>query len=151
MKQINGLRFIVGNGCNYNCFYCHHEGYFNKNKININIENLKKLKKFTLKNNISNISITGGEPFLYWENTKKILSVSEEANIWINEIIKDVSIIDIIRRIEFEIECKPLFRKLIDPIDKDTIEYKSPCITACYKALTNRPLEIEFSDVKKKE
>ena len=52
------------------------------------------------------------------ENTKKILSVSEEANIWINEIIKDVSIIDIIRRIEFEIECKPLFDKLIDPIDK---------------------------------
>ena len=52
------------------------------------------------------------------ENTKKILSVSEEANIWINEIIKDVSIIDIIRRIEFEIECKPLFGKLIDPIDK---------------------------------
>lgn len=74
MKQINGLRFIVGNGCNYNCFYCHHEGYFNNNKININIENLKKLKKFTLKNNISNISITGGEPFLYWENTKKILT-----------------------------------------------------------------------------
>ena len=52
------------------------------------------------------------------ENTKKILSVSEEANIWINEIIKDVSIIDIIRRIEFEIECKPLFGKLNDPIDK---------------------------------
>ena len=52
------------------------------------------------------------------ENTKKILSVSEEANIWINEIIKNVSIIDIIRRIEFEIECKPLFDKLIDPIDK---------------------------------
>ena len=52
------------------------------------------------------------------ENTKKILSVSEEANIWINEIIKDVSIIDIIRRIEFEIECKTLFDKLIDPIDK---------------------------------
>ena len=52
------------------------------------------------------------------ENTKKILSVSEEANIWINEIIKNVSIIDIIRRIEFEIECKPLFGKLIDPIDK---------------------------------
>ena len=52
------------------------------------------------------------------ENTKKILSVSEEANIWINEIIKDVSIIDIIRRIEFEIECKPLFDKLKDPIDK---------------------------------
>ena len=43
------------------------------------------------------------------------------------------------------------FKVLVDPIDKDAIEYKIPCITACYKALTNRPLEIEFSDVKKKE
>ena len=43
------------------------------------------------------------------------------------------------------------FKVLIDPIDKDTIEYKIPCITACYKALTNRPLEVEFPENKKKE
>ncbi len=43
------------------------------------------------------------------------------------------------------------FKVLVDPIDKDIIEYKIPCITACYKALTNRPLEIEFLDFKKKE
>ena len=43
------------------------------------------------------------------------------------------------------------FKVLVDPIDKDAIEYKIPCITACYKALTNRPLEVEFPENKKKE
>ena len=36
------------------------------------------------------------------------------------------------------------FKVLVDPLDKDTIEYKIPAMTACYTALTNRKLEIEF-------
>ena len=43
------------------------------------------------------------------------------------------------------------FKVLVDPIDKDVIEYKIPSITACYKALTNRPLEVEFPENKKKD
>ena len=72
--KINGLRFIVGNGCNYKCFYCHHEGYFDNENQKIVEEKLKKIYSFTEKYNIRNISITGGEPFLYWDNTKQILS-----------------------------------------------------------------------------
>ena len=52
------------------------------------------------------------------ENTKKLLSISEEANIQINEIIKNFDIIQKIRRKEFEIECQPLFEKLNEPIEK---------------------------------
>lgn len=74
MKEINGLRFIVGNGCNYNCFYCHHEGFFNEQNIKIDEKKLEKIYKFTQKNNIRNISITGGEPFMYWDNTFKIIN-----------------------------------------------------------------------------
>jgi small subunit ribosomal protein S7e len=36
------------------------------------------------------------------------------------------------------------FKVIVDPLDKDTIEYKIPAMTACYCALTNRKLEIEF-------
>ena len=43
------------------------------------------------------------------------------------------------------------FKVLVDPTDKDSIEYKIPSITACYKALTNRPLVVEFPELKKKE
>ena len=52
------------------------------------------------------------------ENAKKILSISDQANIHINEIIKGVDIIEIIKRKEFEEKCQPLFDKLIEPITR---------------------------------
>lgn len=70
MKKINGLRFIIGSACNYNCFYCHHEGYRKKDgnfDLNDYIKKINSLKEFCIKNNILDIAITGGEPFLYKE------------------------------------------------------------------------------------
>ena len=52
------------------------------------------------------------------ENTKKLLSISEEANICVNGIIENVDIIQIIKRNEFETKCQPLFDKLFSPIEK---------------------------------
>ena len=52
------------------------------------------------------------------ENTKKLLSISEEANIKINDIIENFDLIQIITRKEFEIECQPLFDKLYETIEK---------------------------------
>ena len=52
------------------------------------------------------------------ENAKKLLSISEEANILINEIIRNVDLIEIIRRKEFEMACQPIFNKLYEPINK---------------------------------
>lgn len=72
-NSINGLRFIVGSGCNYKCFYCHHEGYTNKDAVIFDEDKLDMLYKYAIKNNITNISITGGEPFLYWPRLKNIL------------------------------------------------------------------------------
>jgi small subunit ribosomal protein S7e len=37
-----------------------------------------------------------------------------------------------------------LFKVLVDPLDKDSIEYKLNAIVSTYKALTNRDLTIEF-------
>ena len=55
---------------------------------------------------------------VFCENTKKLLSVSEKADIRINEIIKKCDIIQTIHRKDFEIECQPLFDKLYEPIEK---------------------------------
>ena len=52
------------------------------------------------------------------ENYKKILSVSESVNIFINNIIENVDIIDIINREDFLNACQPLFDRLIEPISK---------------------------------
>lgn len=72
-NKINGLRFIVGSGCNYDCFYCHHEGYNENLYTIIDDKKLDILYKFAEENNITSLSITGGEPFMYWDNVKKIL------------------------------------------------------------------------------
>jgi small subunit ribosomal protein S7e len=37
-----------------------------------------------------------------------------------------------------------LFKVLVDPLDKDTVEYKVNAIASTYKALTNRDLSVEF-------
>ena len=73
-NKINGLRFIVGSECNYNCFYCHKEGFCESKYIEIDDDKLEKLYQYAIREGINSIAITGGEPFLYWENTKKILS-----------------------------------------------------------------------------
>lgn len=93
IKMINGLRFIVGNGCNYNCFFCHHEGYFNKEYLKIDSEKLKKIYDFTQKNGINNISITGGEPFMYWDNTSKILN-QFNSKYYIKTLNSNISLVD---------------------------------------------------------
>ena len=70
MKKINGLRFIIGTACNYDCFYCHHEGCYSEscNSDLIDYENkIKLLYEFCIKNEIYEIAITGGEPFLYFD------------------------------------------------------------------------------------
>lgn len=73
--MINGLRFIIGSGCNYNCFFCHHEGYEKQDDLLLEKEKLDKIYNFAINNNIKDISITGGEPFLYWEKLIYILNL----------------------------------------------------------------------------
>jgi small subunit ribosomal protein S7e len=36
------------------------------------------------------------------------------------------------------------FKVILDKLDEETVSYKIPSITACYKALTNRELEVAF-------
>ncbi|MBS7020477.1 MAG: radical SAM protein [Firmicutes bacterium] len=73
MNNIKGIRFILGNRCNYQCFYCHHEGYFQKKDVAFDTEKLEAIATYMEKNEIYEISITGGEPFLYWEKLSQIL------------------------------------------------------------------------------
>jgi len=73
--MINGLRFIVGSGCNYNCIFCHHEGYQNTSYDSKEEEKLKQIYDFAKANKIKDISITGGEPFLYWNRLNSLLKL----------------------------------------------------------------------------
>ena len=77
-----------------------------KNENSINVEKIRNDKKA-----MKTLKVT-------CENAKKILSISDQANIRINEIIKGVDIFEIIKRSEFEQKCQPLFNRLIEPISK---------------------------------
>ncbi len=76
MNKINGLRFIIGTKCNFNCFYCHHEGCVKSDNTfdpcNYEIK-IKLLQELCVKQNIHEIAITGGEPFLYIDKLRIIL------------------------------------------------------------------------------
>ncbi len=48
------------------------------------------------------------------------------------------------KRIRYQVGKPRTYKVLVDPLDKEAVEYKLPAMTACYLALTNRKLEIEF-------
>jgi small subunit ribosomal protein S7e len=48
------------------------------------------------------------------------------------------------KRVRYPKGGNRLFKVLVDPLDKDSIEYKLNAIVSTYKALTNRDLAIEF-------
>jgi len=48
------------------------------------------------------------------------------------------------KRVRYPTGKSRVYKVFVDPIDKETIEYKVNAIVACYKGLTNRDLVIEF-------
>lgn len=63
MKQ--ELRLIVTQSCNYNCYFCHHEGINELKKNLMSCDDIKYLYKVANKYlGIETVTITGGEPLL---------------------------------------------------------------------------------------
>ena len=144
--KLNGLRFIIGSGCNYNCFFCHHEGYVKESYDNVEKEKLDKLYEFAKVNDIKDISITGGEPFLYWNKLKYLLTIFGEDRFRItlnsNFTLADKYLEEMkeFKNIEFHINFSSLNnktheriinRKLLDKL-KDNLElYKENGFNIC--------------------
>ena len=68
------IRFLVTQSCNFDCFFCHHEGYEKRSSSKYNLDSLEKIYHYAKRNNIKDISITGGEPFMYWDKLKYLLN-----------------------------------------------------------------------------
>lgn len=65
LESIKKIRFIVTDFCNYQCKFCHNEGYQTKNSIYLGLENILTLSKVAKKMCIKKITLTGGEPLLH--------------------------------------------------------------------------------------
>ena len=61
---------------------------------------------------------------------------------YLDDILYPATIIG--KRIRYPNGKTRTYKVQVDPLDKDIIEYKLPSMVACYRALTNRKLEIEF-------
>ena len=61
---------------------------------------------------------------------------------YLDDILYPATIVG--KRIRYPVGKTRTYKVLVDPLDKETVEDKIPAMTACYRALTNRKLEIEF-------
>ena len=61
---------------------------------------------------------------------------------YLDDILYPASIVG--KRIRYSVGKTRTYKVLVDPLDKENVEYKLPAMTACYRALTNGKLEIEF-------
>lgn len=61
------VRFLVTNNCNYNCYFCHHEGVEAERKRNeLSVENYVTLfKAYSEIEEWNSVTLSGGEPLLY--------------------------------------------------------------------------------------
>jgi len=61
---------------------------------------------------------------------------------YLDDIIFPATIVG--KRIRYPTGKIRSYKVFVDPLDKEVVEDKLPAIIACYKALTNRKLEVEF-------
>ena len=61
---------------------------------------------------------------------------------YLDDILYPATIVG--KRIRYPSSKTRIYKVLVDPLDKEVIEYKMEALTACYRALTNRKLEIQF-------
>lgn len=74
------LRLLITNSCNYNCFFCHHEGLQEKQEHNLNAFDYAYLYKAFRELYLNNeITVTGGEPLIR-KDIFEILKALKEAN-----------------------------------------------------------------------
>lgn len=59
-----GVRISITSVCNMNCFYCHNEGQPKKGGKFLTFEEFKEIVDLSMKFNLRNITLSGGEPLL---------------------------------------------------------------------------------------
>ena len=61
---------------------------------------------------------------------------------YLDDILYPATIVG--KRIRYPVGKTRTYKVLVDPLDKETVEYKLPAMSVYYRTLTNRNFEIEF-------
>ncbi len=62
-RPINSLRISVTQRCNFNCFFCHHEGEHGSGE-ELEINEIEKIVKLASSLGVEKVKLTGGEPLV---------------------------------------------------------------------------------------
>lgn len=132
------IRFLVANGCNYRCHFCHNEGQ-SKDRISkfMSYKDLATLIDYIQDQDVSELCFSGGEPFLNRElvkmiryandNTKCDIGCATNLSLITDEQIKELSSTRVKFNIQFpfasELDFKSStvsgnFTKIINAIKK---------------------------------
>ena len=105
------IRFLVANGCNYRCRFCHNEGQSKGSSAQLmSLEDIKVLIKFIKDQDISELCFSGGEPFLNKDIVRMIKYADENTTCDIGcatnlSLIKDEQIKELSStRVKFNIQ-----------------------------------------------
>ena len=119
-----------------------------------NMSNLKKIHSLLSKKLEENLSIpviliaakkrVNGKEYRTYVSKKvpRDRTLTAVFDGYLDDILFPATIVG--KRIRYPSGKLRAYKVLVDPLDKENIEYKLPAMIACYKALTNRKLEIEF-------
>ena len=61
---------------------------------------------------------------------------------YLDDILYPATIVG--KRVRYPVGKTRVYKVIVDPLDKESVEDRISAITACYKAITNRILEIQF-------
>jgi len=103
IKKLKQLKFIenidieLTNKCNFNCIYC----YVKRDKTtHLKVSLLETILKYCEKNDVKNITLTGGEPFLY-KNFDYLIHLIENTDINITFFTNGSFLKNVIKEYDF--------------------------------------------------
>lgn len=145
------VRILVTNNCNYKCPFCHNEGQIKaSSKKNMSFDDFKRFVDMLKEQTISEINISGGEPFLNRDVTNMILYLCKELSCDIS-CATNLSLItdeDIARlegtRVKFNIQFPYVSS---EPFHRSTGNGNLPFILDKIEKIRNKGLDIGLNTV----
>ncbi len=80
-RPINSLRISLTQRCNFNCFFCHHEGEHDSG-IELTVEEVERIVKLAASQGVRKVKLTGGEPLV----RKDIVEIVERISPLVDEV-----------------------------------------------------------------
>jgi cyclic pyranopterin phosphate synthase len=80
-RPINSLRISLTQRCNFNCFFCHHEGEHGSGD-ELTADEVEKIVKLAASQGIKKVKLTGGEPLV----RKDIVEIVQRISPYVDEV-----------------------------------------------------------------